>query len=225
MLTKTEICNVALAHIGHTDSIADVETERSKAAVMCRRFYPLAVRNAISDFPWSFARKVVNLALLDGETSDKYDYVYAMPNDCLEPREIIIPNVPVGDYFTYYNSFFYGYARGPFQTSLPDEYREVFEKGVSSDGVTRTIMTNMEEARLLYTADAQNTSLFTSAFTDAVAYRLASYLAMPLAQSQTMQNSYGQAYSLVISQAGAQDLRGENAPNEPLPDSVTSRLY
>ena len=225
MFTSTEICNIALNHIGQTNEITDLETETSKAAKKCRTFYNLALTSILSDFPWSFARRTTTLALLTGEESQYYSYVYAMPDDCLEPRAIIVPNIPTGEFFLYYNSFFYGYARGPLQTSLPDEYRTVFEKGLTADAKTRTIMTNQDSAMLLYTARVTNTSLYTASFVDALALRLAAYLAMPMAQSPQLADALQQKYALAISQAGAQDLRGENSPNEPIPDSVVARLF
>jgi hypothetical protein len=225
MYSETIICNIALANIGQTTQIVDLATEESKAAKQCRLFYPLARDNALSDYPWTFAREVVELALLaDEEDETDYNYIYAFPDDCLEPRSIVIPNIPIGLYYRYYPEFFFAGLNGNTETSAPEYLRPSFEKGVSKDKKTRTIITNCENAKLLYTRRVEETHLWTSSFAETVAWRLAAYLASPLAQSLKLgQNAMAQ-YNTLIQQASSQDARGENTPLYPLPESVTSRL-
>ena len=234
--TELDICNLALSHIKQTNQLSrfdrtnSMNTDNTKVGRACLQFYNLALDTILADFPWSIARRVIELTRLENETSDYYDYVYAYPEDCLEPRAIVVPNVPAGEYFYYYNSFFYGYARGPLQTSLPDDYRVVFEKGLTTnfevaDGPSRTIMTNQDEARLLYTARITNPALYTSSFIEGFSYKLAAYLANPIANSPKLGEAMAASYQQTISQAAAQDLRGDNSPHEPIPDTITARLY
>lgn len=223
MSTKTDLCNIALANLGETIQIADIDTDKSASAKKCRQFLDLTIRGALSDFPWTFARGVVDLAILSDQESELYEYIYAYPNDCLEPRSIVIPNSPIGLYYRYYPYFFNG-ASG-IETAPPEFLRPNFEKGLSADGKSRTIMTNYESAKLLYTKDVQDElQLWPTAFFEAVAWRLSAYLAMPVAQSPSLAESARAQYNMLISIAAAQDERGQNAPNTPLPESVTSRL-
>ena len=108
MTTKTDLCNIALGNFGETVVIADIDTDQSASAKKCRTFIPLAIKGAIADFPWTFARGVTDLALLSGEESDIYEYVYSFPADCFEPRAIVIPNMPIGLYYRYYPYYFIG---------------------------------------------------------------------------------------------------------------------
>ena len=143
MYSETIICNIALANIGQTTQIVDLATEESKAAKMCRMFYPLARDNALSDYPWTFAREVVELAILSNEDEETdYNFIYAFPDDCLEPRSIVVPNVPIGLYYQFYPAFFFAGLNGNTETSVPEYLRPSFEKGVSNDKKSRTIITN-----------------------------------------------------------------------------------
>ena len=145
MYSETIICNIALANIGQTTQIVDLATEESKAAKMCRMFYPLARDNALSDYPWTFAREVVELAILSNEDEETdYNFIYAFPDDCLEPRSIVVPNVPIGLYYQFYPAFFFAGLNGNTETSVPEYLRPSFEKGVSNDKKSRTIITNCE---------------------------------------------------------------------------------
>ena len=223
MSTKTDLCNIALANLGETIQISDIDTDKGASAKKCRQFLDLSIRGALSDFPWSFARGVVDLAILADQSSDLYEYIYAYPSDCLEPRSIIIPNTPIGLYYRYYPYFFSGSSG--IETAPPEFLRPNFEKGLSADGKVRTIMTNYEGAQLLYTKDVKDQlQLWPSTFFEAVAWRLTAYLAMPVAQSPSLAESARNQFNMLISMAAAQDERGQNAPSTPLPESITSRL-
>lgn len=223
MSTKTDLCNIAVANLGETILISDIDTDQGATAKKCRRFLSLAIVGALSDFPWSFARAVTDLSLLSGQESELYEFVYAYPNDCLEPRSIVIPNSPIGLYYRYYPYFFNGVAG--IETAPPEFLRPNFIKGLSADGKSRVILTNYQDAKLLYTKNVEDeVQLWPSPFFEAVAWRLTAYLAMPVAQSPSLAQSAMQQYQQLIAVAAAQDFRGENAPNTPLPESVSSRL-
>lgn len=225
MYNETIICNIALSNIGQTTEIVDLDTEDSKAAKKCRLFYPLARDNALSDYPWTFARQVVDLAILEGEEDQTdYNFVYAFPQDCLEPRSIVVPNIPIGLYYRFYPAFFFAGLNGNTETSVPEFLRPSFEKGVASDKKSRTIITNCENAKLLYTRKVTETYLFSSSFAETIAWRLSAYLATPLAQSIKLGTNAMNQYNTLIQQASSQDARGENTPLYPLPESITSRL-
>lgn len=86
MASKTAICNMALSHLAHGQEIANVDTERSKEAEACRRFYDVAVDFLLRSFPWNWAKKTVALALVEEEPDDHWDYSYRMPSDALAFR-------------------------------------------------------------------------------------------------------------------------------------------
>lgn len=90
MATKTEIANLALSHLGVGKEIGNLDTEKSEEATACRRFYVTARDAALRDFPWPFAKKFANLALVaDPPTeTDEWAYSYRYPSDCVFFRRI-----------------------------------------------------------------------------------------------------------------------------------------
>lgn len=54
-MTKTDICNRALAVLGHDRTIAAFDTDSSTEAVRCRLFFDTALANVLSAHDWDFA--------------------------------------------------------------------------------------------------------------------------------------------------------------------------
>ena len=82
MSSSTEICNLALGHVGVSKSIANVETENSTEANSCRRFYDLAVSFLQRDFPYAVHTVEAALGLVQEDPNTEYQYEYQYPSDC-----------------------------------------------------------------------------------------------------------------------------------------------
>lgn len=89
MASKTEICNLALGHLGQSLTIANVDTEAGKVPAAFRRVYEIELKTMMESFPWPFATKFVTLGLVEEEPTDEWDYSYRMPSDCLQFRRIM----------------------------------------------------------------------------------------------------------------------------------------
>lgn len=59
-ITKTEICNMALGMLG-AQLLADFDTDTNTTGVLCRLFYPTAIKVILEDMPWTFATKRASL--------------------------------------------------------------------------------------------------------------------------------------------------------------------
>lgn len=94
--SDTEICNMALGHLGVDNDIAELDTERSVEARVCRKFFDTTRDQCLRDFPYPFAKKIETLSEItnaedddDDHPTDEWDYQYAVPSDCLMPRRIL----------------------------------------------------------------------------------------------------------------------------------------
>lgn len=87
--SKTVIANLALTHLGVGKDIANLETENSAEARACRRVYDTLRDEALRAFHWPFATKLANLALVEEDPNDEWDFAYAYPTDCLDFRRIL----------------------------------------------------------------------------------------------------------------------------------------
>lgn len=83
MSSRTEICNLALGHIGTGKFISDLDTDQSTEGVACRRYYEQALKQYLRDFPWPFAKRQRDLALIEENPNDEWTYSYRYPSDCL----------------------------------------------------------------------------------------------------------------------------------------------
>lgn len=109
------------------------------------------------------------------DTSDEWDFVYSLPTKCLRAIEIV--NI---------------YSKAP-EDRIPYEVRG------------RQLFTDQSDAKLKYVVDIDDENLFDAEFVDALTYRLAAEIAMPLTQDMGRQGRMVEMYRLTIGEAKAAD--------------------
>lgn len=147
LLSEAQLCNVALLRIGERQLIDDLDEDTAPAKA-CKALYAHARDEVLEAAWWNWATRRAVLALLDGETRTGWGYVYALPDDCLAARSI------------------YTGTRSP-----SARQRIPFSMEMGATG--RVLLTDMEDAELVYTARVTTVALFPTSFADAVAWRLA----------------------------------------------------
>ncbi len=166
MASEASICNLALSHLGaYTISSLNDPTQEARK---CKLYYEVARDYVLRDFSWGFAEKRAALAL-NGDTPTGYDYSYQYPVDCLKAREI-------------YNDI---------SGSEPLD----FTVNSAENLTDKAILTDVEEAILIYTAKVTVPDVFDASFIMMLSYYLASLLAIPLTKSQATQQVMLQVYS------------------------------
>ena len=156
-MTEYDICNNALAYIGNTETIASF-IENTTASALCGRLYPIEYKNLLEEYPWSFAVKTADLVEITDETSDIYSFVYEYPTDCLRLLRIL-----------------------PADESYVNEYEIQYVLDGTTDA--KRILCNVDTAGVEYIADIDNPVMFTPSFAEALAWRLAIKLAIPLSSN------------------------------------------
>lgn len=198
MPSDIEICNVALSRVAHTQPIVSF-TERSKAAELCSVFYGTLRELVLTDFPWPFAESVVTLADI-GSPAPGWAYRYRYPADCLKVREIIEPG-----------------QRRPRSADM----QIPFSLGYDAGG--RVIHTDQPEAGVRFTFRVQDPTFFDALFADALAWRLAMDLALPLSSKPELQQYADQQYQRAITKAEAAALNESQDDPEPESEFVSVR--
>lgn len=181
--SKTEIANIALAHLGVGKEIANLDTENSAEANTIRRFYETARDEVLRDFNWSFTTKFATLAEIEEDPTDEWSYSYRYPSDCLKLRRILS-----------------GTRNDSRQSRVP------YKLGQDSEGLL--LYTDMEDAEIEYTVRVEDTSLYPADFTMAFSYKLAFYSAPRLAAGDPfgLANKAAQMYQMMIAKAAHSDL-------------------
>lgn len=81
MLSAVEICNQAILKIGATriNSFDDNTVE----STVVKEYYESAVKWMLSQYPWSFSLKTVELSQLPDKPIRDYEYAYSLPVDMI----------------------------------------------------------------------------------------------------------------------------------------------
>ncbi|HCZ9665598.1 hypothetical protein CGJ08_01655 [Vibrio parahaemolyticus] len=209
MQSKTDICNGALLRIGHTERISNVDTERSLAAENCREFWDVSVKSVLEGTNPSFARRTERLNKLSDEISHEYSNVYLWPDDCLVPRSVI--------------------TDGQHKTRKINQRTKIdFIKSQSSDGLKKTIVTDADNAYLIYTTGNVQTHMFDNSTCIAISLLLGANLALSLKKDAGLAQQLNGAYMALISKVEAIDGNSQSTDVNYLynfeNDSINSRL-
>ena len=90
-ISKTRIFNMALNELGVTAPIANADAQGDTRAILLRNFYDNARDEVLKAFDWNFAESYRTLTpAADTCLDPRYKYVYDVPNDCLNAREVFM---------------------------------------------------------------------------------------------------------------------------------------
>lgn len=189
MASTTEICNLAISHLGIGKLISNLDTDTSDVASACRVYYEIARDTTLRDFNWPFATKIRAIALIKEDPNDEWDYSYRYPTDCLRAVRILS-----------------GDRNDTHQSRIP--YK------ITNDDSGLIIYTDEEDAELEYVVKMTDPTLYQTDFTLALSYKLAFMVAARLTAGDPykLAETAARNYSLQISRAMA------NAINEEQPD-------
>ncbi len=173
MVSKLDICNIALAHLGQ-EPISSLGQEDERAR-RCSLFYEPVKKEVLRTHNWAFAGSQISLALLAGNSEEEWPYMYAYPQDCLFLRRVFAPG--------------------------PQGRNGAFKEVYNQDLHARVIFSGIEQARAEYTRDVKDESLFDPAFVKAFSLALAADLAVALTGDSTLARTVLQKYTLVLEEA------------------------
>lgn len=160
MSSAVDICNLALAHLGDEATVSSIDPpEGSAQAEHCQRWYPVARDTLLEMHDWRFATKRVLLALTTSDTFE-WGYAYALPSNMLRALKVLP------------------------ETGKATDDTEDFDQQLDADDA-QIILTNCEDASLMYTLRVTDTTRFPPLFVEALAWLLASYLAGPLVKGDS----------------------------------------
>jgi len=170
MTSEVSVCNLALSHLGDEATVSSIDPpEGSEQAERCAMFYPIARNTVLESHAWGCATTREPLVeLADVDPPDSWAYAYAYPNSCLRPLVLLMPGASDDD----------------------DGKDFVVEE---TEGGTRVIYTNVEDAELRYIFLQDDTTRYSALMVNAIARLLASYLAGPVIKgSEGMKIAQGQ---------------------------------
>lgn len=178
--TEAQVCNLALAAVGSRQFI-DTLTEASTEAEVCARLFASVRNECLAAWPWRFAAKRALLALTTEERTG-WGYCYAFPADCLVARRI-----------------WDGVRTPGAGEAIP------FGKELNDAATGHLLVTDMQSAELVYTAELKTVALWPPHFAAAVAAQLAVGLASALPVKPDVAMALQRQAHLALQRAAAVD--------------------
>lgn len=191
-ISTTRIANMALANVGSRSTIENLSESSTEARVI-DLWYDYSRLQALATHDWSFARKRITMTTHSEDPPDGvWGFRYQYPADCVTAREIVNPS---GERFAS------GIVRLPSSFSPIRGDAIPFMVEVNSKGDEKTILTDLENAKLVYTFDQQEVSLFSSFFVEMLSHLLGHHIAFTLTGKLTIATSELQKFNLLRGQA------------------------
>jgi hypothetical protein len=197
-LSEAKLCNVALARVGHRQFLDSLEEATAEARV-CKELYAPTRDALLASLPWGFATRRAVLAAVAGAERTGWEYVYALPDDCVTARYLWAGRTPTPE------------RRIPF----------VLEHDAATGRAV--LLADLEAAELVYTARIETPTMFPPLFDDALAWRLASELALALAVKPQVAMAMDQRARMAMLAAGAAEMNQSQEDQLPEGESVRAR--
>ena len=173
MISKLDICNLALAQLGQ-EPISSLGQDDERAR-RCNLFYDPVRREVLRTHNWRFACAQADLELLENASEAMGSYVYAYPQNCLFLRKV--------------------YAKGAVSESVA--FKELYRTELPG----KVIICALPQAQVEYTRDVTDTTIFDPAFVKAFSLALAADLALTLSADMNLAQRILQLYTLALDEA------------------------
>lgn len=199
MATKTEICNMALGHLGHAKEIATIDDNTNEARA-CKAFYDTALNETLRAFSWPFATRYVALSLVEEDPNDEWTFSYTYPVNCLKILRIVSGTVN------------------------ETESTRVAYKVIGADS-GRLILVNAEDPSIEYVHRDTNPAIYPDDFVMALAYRLAFYIGPRVVGREwaKMQQNIISLYNMAIRQAAVHSSSEQQIEQAPEAEMTRAR--
>lgn len=224
---STQVANLALAACGVSKPLVDMNLDRGLAGQMCRLFYDLARQSAIRDFPWPWATKQVNPALVANQPTPEWLYAYQYPADALK----------ITRFMSWRLSNDTRQSRVPYTLMQPvpitlstispqptTPYSETTGMWIYTNWPSMNVAVGLPVI-MEYIFDNTNVAQWTSDFIEAFALKLATMIVTTLTTGDPygMQAKLIQLYTQKLSESSAMALNEEQRPQEPQSEFIRAR--
>lgn len=218
MASEVQIYNMALSRVGIGQRVEST-SERTTPAKTCAFWFPLCRDEVLRDGNWPFAQRAVALAAAAGQTFPGWQYVYGYPSGALKIQHVTDEQgVRLARSSIFAPDYVYTQVHPALFTGQP------YEVALGSDGTTKVILTDQPDAYAIYTAQVTDPTVLPMDFVSALAWKLASEIALPLQAPPGAADRALNAYSAFVSRAKANGLNESQSDPERDPPSINARL-
>ena len=193
MPTQVDLCNRALSLL----QIAPIQAvgENTNQGIECETHYEPSLLTVLRDHPWNFCSYSTALGLLT-DSYQGWDYAYQYPSDCVRALEILPDSMALSN----------------------DGDRIEFEVRLNENKNGQVILTDQEDAYLLYVAYIDDPNQYDGLFIDAFTWLLAANMTPALRGDLNLQAQYLGRYQQILMKAQLND----SAEGREDPDSTNT---
>jgi len=205
MISDVIIANMALSHVGAKSTIEAIG-EASTEGRIVDLWFEYSRRQTLQAFDWNFARKRIALTTHSEDPPEGvWGFRYVYPGDCLAARKIENPTASAP--LVWIQNFTEPERRGD---DIP------FEVEQNAAGNQKTILTNLDDAVLVYTFRQVDAGLYSAVFVEALSWALAAHIAFTLTGKRSIAGDARVAFQNIMFEAPATDAneRVEKPPRE-----------
>lgn len=199
--SEVQICNMALSRIAISIPISSL-SEASAAARACSLWFEQCRDNLLQSYPWKFAHKAVALQDI-GSAPSGWAYRYRYPNDCLRALKVT--------------------EEGGGRSVVPTSKHE-YEVISDAAGTGKAIVCDLQPAYLHYVSRVTEPTMFDPAFTNALAWLLASEIATPLSADAKYAQAAYQNFMGAVNEAFAHSINEGYEGRDPYSDLLSGRF-
>ena len=224
MTSPVDICNRALSDIGAQATITSLD-DPGVEGVNCKLWYDKLRTMLLRSAHWGFARAQVGLSELGnlqaGTSAYPWQYKYQYPSDCLKVRYLLYPQVlssassgiPLtGD----------SWAGEGLMPSRANRFLIASDKD-GAGANRRVILSNVQQAVGVYTADIADPYMFDPLFEDALCAALSARLILPITGNAGMKSSFEQLVLAKVTSARVADGNEALPTSDSTPDWIRTR--
>jgi hypothetical protein len=221
------IFNLALGHVGEGTVVSDPD-EQTTVARVCRRAWETARDSVLAEHPWLWARRVVTLAE-HTPAPGLWVYSYIAPVDAIT----ILGVTPTwwDDWASPATGTVYWtdgsgliYSTSSAVASLAQKVRWSIGGVTDSGGLdTSLILSDTPLTSATITRRVENPGFFPPIFVDAVSWRLAFEIALPISRSSEVRGTAWSAYQQKLAQAATMDARQRRDSEMPDAEAILAR--
>jgi hypothetical protein len=211
----TFIANLALAHVGSGAFIQNLATDQSAEGTVLNFFYYTTRDEVLRAFPWPFATKFAQLALVATFPTSEWSYAYRYPSDCLAVRRICSGNRNDNRD-----------TRVPYKFSQDSQGMLILTDWQNAIQSTNNPPTPALVPDIEYTFQAYNTAFWPSDFIQALSWKLGFYVAPQLTRggdSGQYQQVCDQQFQAHIQGAQAKAANEEQVDKLPESEMIRGR--
>jgi hypothetical protein len=221
-MDQVSIYNLALDSIGSRSTVSSPSEQSPEAFALNRHWQP-AIEKILQTARWNFARKQVQLTLLNDATQGQpvptpWMYEYAVPNDCTQAR-YIMPAI-----YAQNTSQVVGAPATPITTGPPVRFLISTDNDPSGNQIA-VILTNQIQAQLVYTSRVLNPALFDGQFVDALYNYLGARVCIALSGDKQMMGEAFKRASALCDAAAASNGNESITVIDQMPDWIRVRGY